>query len=225
MKRGLVVATAALVVAGVGWPYAFTVVPIDDGSAPSGAFDPVTFVDGVWDEITTTITGDAVDLADVLTEIAPDEDGRVAKDALIAVTERYGLITPGEAHVYTVRVHGTVVGVDLDSTVGTMELAMDGYAGPVVVQVYIGPRIPSDESSVRDAVGFITFGDFRDQTEYGKVTSEINARVVELLASQDVAALEGQVVTVFGAMTVRTFNLVEIDLSEVHVVPVAIERS
>ena len=50
-----------------------------------------------------------------------------------------------------------------------MTLQLDGYDGPITVQLYIGPRIPSDETAVRDAVGFINFGDFRDQTEYGKV--------------------------------------------------------
>jgi len=40
-----------------------------------------------------------------------------------------------------------------------------------------------------------------------------------------VAALEGARVTVYGAMTIRTFNLVQIDVSTVKIVPVAIELS
>ena len=47
-------------------------------------------------------------------------------------------------------------------------------------------------SSIRDATGFIEFGDFRDQTEYGKVASEINKKVVADLESLDTASLEGQ---------------------------------
>lgn len=222
--------TAALLliaaVAGyVLWPYAFTVVPIDQGGADPEAFDAVAFVDANWDEIEATIRNQSVDLSEVLSAIATDAEGRVAKDDLTTVTEQYGLITAGEAHVYLVRATGTVSALDTDSSVGTLQVELDGYGGPTVVEVYIGPRIPSDESSIRDAVGFISFGDFRDQTEYGRVASEINGRVVDMLATVDPEELEGTRVTVFGAMTIRTFNLVDIDVGSVHVVPVAIEQS
>lgn len=223
MRRAPIVATAAIVVAVVGWPAAFTVVPIDQGGPPADGFDAETYVDGVWDEITTTITGEAVDLGEILAVIPRGADGRVRKEDLIPVTERFGLITAGEAHVYKVRINGTVLAVDTATSVGVIEVAVGPSDGPVV-QVYVGPRIPSDESSVRDAVGFIQFGDFRDQTEYGKVASEINGRVSAMLADLDAAALQGTTVTVIGALTIRTFNLVEIDLGEIHVVPVAIEQ-
>jgi len=207
------------------WSTGFTVVRSDDASTKPAVFDPVAYVDGSWDEIVTTIRDDSVDLAEILTAMAPDPDGLVQKTALKAVTEKYGVITQGEAHVYKVKVTGTVTSVDVESSVGTIEITLDGYTGPVTVQVYVGSRIPSDESSVRDSVGFISFGDFRDQTEYGKVASEINVRIKAMLSDIDVAALEGARVTVYGAMTIRTFNLVQIDVSTVKIVPVAIELS
>ena len=55
---------------------------------------------------------------------------------------------------------GKVIAVDDKSRVGTLTLELDGYDGPITVKLYIGPRIPSDETAVRDAVGFINFGDF-----------------------------------------------------------------
>ena len=92
------------------------------------------------------------------------------------------------------------------------------------MNVYIGPRVPSDDSSVRDAVGSISFGDFRDQTEYGRVAAEINARVREdVLTSLDPENLVGRRVTVHGALTIRTFNLLSIDVAQVNVVPISIE--
>lgn len=219
---------AVLIAVAVGgyvlFPYAFTIVPIEQGGADPEAFDAVAFVDASWEEIDATVRSEAVDLADVLGAIASDAQGRVAKEELATVTEQYGLITAGEAHVYLVRATGTVSAFDTSSSVGTLQVDLDGYDGPTVVQVYIGPRIPSDESSIRDAVGFISFGDFRDQTEYGRVASEINGRVVDMLATVDPEALEGTVVTVLGAMTIRTFNLVDIDVGSVHIVPVAIEQ-
>jgi predicted lipoprotein len=222
--------TAALLIAAavagyVLFPFAFTVVPIDQGGVDPEAFDAVAFVDASWEEIEATVRNDAVDLSEVLGAIAADAEGRVAKDDLTAVTEQYGRITAGEAHVYLVRATGTVSAVDTSSSVGTLQVDLDGYEGPTAVQVYIGPRIPSDESSIRDGVGFISFGDFRDQTEYGRVASELNGRVVDMLATVDPEALEGTTITVLGAMTIRTFNLVSIDVESVHVVPVAIEQS
>ena len=216
-----------LVVAAVGsvvlWPTAFTVVPIGRDVGAPVAFDAVAYVDGIWDEIQTAIRTDAVDLGQLLTTIPADKDGFVPKGDLVAVTRGLGVITPGEAHVYRVRATGTVAEVNAATSVGTLELQPAGYDGPVEVEVYLGPRIPSDDSSVRDAVGFLGFGDFRDQTEYGKVASEINARVVDALVSVDRSTLPGATVTVHGALTIRTFNLLRIDVGRLRLVPVAIE--
>lgn len=223
MKKALGIALVLAIGGYLAWPYAFTVVPIDEDGGQAEAFNPVVYVDGIWDRVDTTIREKAVDLAEILAAIKPNDDGRAPKDNLIGVAEQFGLITPGEAHVYMVKGAGTVTSVDAKSSLGTMELEVGGYAGPITVRVYIGPRIPSDDSSVRDAVGFITFGDFREQTEYGKVAAEINGRVSEMLSSLDRESLEGKTVTFVGAMTIRTFNLVEIDVRLVNVVPVAVE--
>jgi predicted lipoprotein len=105
-----------------------------------------------------------------------------------------------------------------------MEIQPVGYEGTIKVLVYLGPRIPSDETSIRDGVGFINFGDFKEQTEYGKVGAEINKRVVsQVFTGLDKEQLVGKTVTFYGAMTIRTFNLVNIDLNKVTIVPVKIE--
>jgi predicted lipoprotein len=203
-----------------------TVVRIEDDAeiARGGAFDAVTYVDDIWPDVVSTIEDEAVDLATVLNAIEPDENGMAPKDQLVAVAEEHGLITAGEAHVYKVEAIGTVVGVDTSSSTGILQLQIDGYDGPIAVNVYIGPRVPSDDSSVRDAVGSISFGDFRDQTEYGRVAAEINARVREdVLTSLDPENLIGRRVTVHGALTIRTFNLLSIDVAQVNVVPISIE--
>jgi predicted lipoprotein len=203
-----------------------TVVRIEDDEevAQAGAFDAPTYVDGIWPDVVSTIEDEAVDLAVVLNAIEPDDDGMAPKDQLVAVAEEHGLITAGEAHVYKVEAVGTVAEVDTSSSTGTLRLQLDGYDGPIAVDVYIGPRIPSDDSSVRDAMEFISFGDFRDQTEYGRVAAEINARVRdEVMSSLEPETLIDQRVTVHGALTIRTFNLLSIDVSHVNVVPVSIE--
>jgi predicted lipoprotein len=104
-----------------------------------------------------------------------------------------------------------------------MEIQPAGYDGPIKVLVYLGPRIPSDETSIRDGVGFISYGDFKDQTEYGKVGAEINNRVLADLSSLDKESLVGKTISFTGAMTIRTFNLVNIDLKKLTIVPVKVE--
>jgi predicted lipoprotein len=204
--------------------FGFTVVTIEEANqtVQNETFNPVTFVDSIWDsKILPTFDKEAVDLSKILGELETDSQGLVLKDSLIGVTNHYGLITVGEAHVYMVRGNGKIIAVNTETSLGTIEVAIDDYTGPVKVLLYVGPRIPSDESSVRDAVGFISFGDFKEQTEYGKVGSEINKRILsEVLGSLDKEQLIGKSISFEGAYNIRTFNLVQIDLKEIKIVPV-----
>jgi predicted lipoprotein len=209
-----------LVVAGL---FGFTVVSTDDDAALNVEFDPVTFVDENWEAISAAIGDNAVPLADVLSRIQPDGGGKSAVEDLTPVAEALGLITTGEAHVYRVNATGTVTDADTETSRGTIGIDVDGYDGPILVRAYIGTRIPSDESSIRDGTGIIEFGDSRDQTEYGKVASEINKRVVAELEDIDAGSLVGQPVTLTGAFTLRTFNQTAVDVAEIVLVPVAIE--
>ena len=208
-------------------PFSVTVVPMAEVEArqQSEAFDPVAYVEGIWSsQILPAVTEKAVDLAAILNQFEVDAQGRVKKEQITAIAQENGLITVGEAHVYLVKGEGTVTAVDTESRVGTLTLQLDGYDGPITVQLYTGPRIPSDETAVRDAVGFINFGDFRDQTEYGKVASELNKRIAsEVLGGLDVAALAGKRIAFYGALGIRTFNLIDIDVSTLSVVPIQLE--
>lgn len=207
--------------------YGFTVVKIEDveKAVQSETFDPVAYVDGIWtSKLLPTFNERAVDLPKILSEMQPDANGTAPKESLTAIANEYGLITVGEAHVYMVKGSGRIISVNADTSLGTAEVALDGYKGPIKVLLYIGTRIPSDESSVRDAVGFINFGDFKEQTEYGKVASEINKRVLsQVLDAVDRNNLMGKTISFKGAFTIRTFNLIQIDLKEIRIVPVEIE--
>lgn len=207
--------------------YGVTIVTIEEAeeTVQSEAFDPVAYVDGIWDsQLMPTFNDGTVDLSQILAEIAPDATGAAPKEELITVAEQYGLITEGEAHVYMVKGSGTIISVNTESSLGTAEVKLDGYDGPVKAQLFIGTRIPSDNTSIRDAVGFITFGDFKEQTEYGKASTEINKRVLlTVLGELDRDTLVGQTVTFQGAFTIRTFNLLQIDVSEINIVPVELE--
>jgi len=221
------IALAVLVLIVLIGRYGFTVVTIADEekAIKSETFDPAAYVDGIWaSKLIPAFDQKAVDLSKILAEMQPDANGTASKDSLIAIAKKYGLITVGEAHAYMVEGSGKIVDVKGDTSLGTAELTLDGYSGPIKVVLYIGSRIPSDETSVRDAVGFINFGDFKEQTEYGKVGSEINQRVLtQMLGSLDKNNLLGKSITFKGAFAIRTFNLPRINLKEIKVIPVEIK--
>ena len=202
--------------------FGFTVVSTDDEAALHVVFDPVAYVADSWDDVQTVIRDEAVPLADVLNRITPDADGKATTESLTPVAEELGRITTGNAHVYRVNATGTVTDVDTTTSKGTLGMTVDGYEGPIKVRVYVGTRIPSDESSIRDATGFIEFGDFREQTEYGKVAAEINKKIIENLSGLDVESLVGKPVSVTGAFTLRTQNQPSVDVSQLSIVPIEI---
>lgn len=223
----IVIALAILVFLFLAGRYGFTVVTIEEAeeAVQSEAFDPDAYVDEIWEsQLIPTFNQEAVELSNILSEMEPNEDGTAVKDDLIEIANQYGLITVGEAHIYMVKGSGKIVSIDTETSVGTAEVALNGYDGPVKVLLYIGTRIPSDNTSVRDAVGFIDFGDFRDQTEYGKAATEINKRVLAtVLGDLDKDNLTGKTISFKGAFTIRTFNLINIDVSEINIVPVEFE--
>ena len=209
--------------------FGFTIVTIEEAAetVESEAFNPVDYVDSIWEsKLVPAFYENSVDLDLILSELETDVNGAVAKEDLIWVTEKYGLITVGEAHVYKVSGSGKIVSVNADTSLGTAVVELEGYDGPVSVQLYIGTRIPSDDTSVRDAVGFISFGDFREQTEYGKAATEINKRVLStILGDLDRESLVGKTISFKGAYMIRTFNLININMSEINIVPIEIELS
>ena len=207
--------------------YGFTVVTTEEAenTVQSETFDPVAYVDGIWDsQLMPAFDEGAVELSTIFSDMQPDASGAAPKDELIANANQYGLITDGEALVYMVKGTGKIVSVNTETSLGTAEVMLDGYDGPIKALLYVGTRIPSDETSVRDAVGFITFGDFKEQTEYGKPASEINKRVLATtLDGIDREDLVGKTISFTGAFTIRTFNLLQIDVSEIPIVPVEFE--
>ena len=107
--RGRLVA----VVVGVGFVvfallFGFTVVSTQEQAQTQQGFDPEGYVAGIWDDVRVAITDDAVPLADVLTRIVPDADGKASTEDLVPVAQELGLITTGEAEVFRVTGTGTV---------------------------------------------------------------------------------------------------------------------
>lgn len=200
----------------IGVLTACTIVPIAEVEAikQSETFDPVTYVDGIWAErVVPTILERAVDLSTVLTAIEAD---------LTDAGATYATVSPSGALNFVVRAQGAVTAVDTESRNGTAVIQVAGYSGPMQVVLQVGPLVRGD--AIRDGVGFISFGDFKDQTEFGQVSKELNRRVTEVvLADLDPSSLAGKQVTFAGVFTIRTTNQTTIDLSEVVITPIVLD--
>lgn len=207
--------------------YGFTVVTIESAeqAVQAETFDPSVYVNNIWlSTLLPSYTDNSKNLADILSKIQPDSNGIVQKESLTAITNEFGYITIGESHVYMVKGSGLVTAVNTDTSIGTVEIQLNDYDGPIKVLLYVGTRIPSDETSVRDAGGLIKFGDFKEQTEYGKVASEINKKVLsEVLGDANKNTWLGKTITFQGAFSIRTFNLIQINMNEIRIVPMSIE--
>jgi len=223
----IIIALVVFLLLALAGSYGFTVVKIEDvqKAAQSEKFDAVAYVDGIWDsKLIPAFDEKAVELSKILSEIEVDANGAVSKESLIPVTKKYGLITGGEAHVCMVKGSGKIVSVKAETSLGTAEVALDGYEGPIKILLYIGTRIPPQDTSVRDSVGFIQFGDFPSQEPYGAAASEINNHVLKtVLGSIDKESLAGKSITFKGAFSIPTFNRIQIDAKEIKIIPVEIE--
>ncbi len=194
-----------------------TVVSIEEvkQTQASETFDPVHFVDGIWEsQVVPTLSKKAADaeLAAVLNAITGN---------LKVAGEKYATISQSGALNFVVHGQGSVQSVDTTSRNGTAVIQSEGYRGPVKIILQIGPLVRGD--GVRDGVGFIKFGDYKDQTQFGQVSKELNRRVADtVLAKLDLANLKGKSITFDGVFTIRTTNQTNIDLSEVVITPVVL---
>lgn len=155
------------------------------------AFDKVTYVDGIWaSRVLPTAEKKSVDLATLVSALEKDASAACA---------RYGH-RAGGIYNFLVSFQGTVKRVDTSTPLGTVtvEAPLDGGTLPVKVQV--GPVILG--TSVRDALPFISFEQFLNQTQYGSVADELNSRVEkDVLSKLDLKTLTGKRVEVKGAFT------------------------
>lgn len=193
-----------------------TIVPIEEIEQirASEAFDPTTYVEGIWEsQVVPAIVENAKNLPEVLEALEGD---------LNEAGETYATISASGTLNFVVQGQGTIESVDTESRNGTAVVTIDGYSGPVQVIIQVGPLIRGD--SIRDGAGFIAFGDFKDQTEFGQVSRELNSRAAEdVLGDVDLTSLAGKSVTFIGVFTVRTTNQTNIDLSEVTIAPVVFD--
>jgi len=179
-RRTRVVLGAALAVGALAILRPWTIRPIQ--TSQPAAFDADAYIAAAWPRVL-------------------DEADRTALEiqaARSAAAAQGGGGAPLSRRPVFVKVTGVVTEVDRRSRVGVAYLIASSGASALRVAVQVGPVIRG--TALRDAVRFMSFTDFANQSEFAAVSNALNDRVLrDVLAGLDAASLQGRTLTVIGA--------------------------
>jgi predicted lipoprotein len=186
-----------------------TVRSLDEDEAAKEGFNPERYIDEIWEsQLIPTVQENAVEITALLGEIDANEASATEKYGHRSGTSAYSFMTYGEAQVLT---------VNLESRIGLMEIDFAPYDGQPDANMAIGPVIRNRNDSVRDAVGFIQFNNFVNQTEFASVGSALKDRILrDVINPIDFTELAGKTISFYGAFTLD-------DRSNLEIVPVILE--
>lgn len=174
----------------------------------SAGYDPNAMVASMWSaKVVPDVEKRATDIKVLLDAIKTDPD---------AAGKKYGYRgkDDGAPWNFPTKVHGTIVSVDTDSSQGTIGVDTDGD-GKADVIVDIGPTVLG--TTLRDSLDFVSFADFRNQIEYARFGTALNAyAVARVMKPLPRDRLNGQTITVTGAFSYDSSS------DQPEVVPLAI---
>lgn len=115
---------------------------------------------------------------------------------------------------FPTRLHGTIVSVDTSSSEGTIGVDTSGN-GKADVIVDIGPTVLG--TALRDSLDFVSFSDFKNQIDYARFGTALNAyAVAHVMTPVPRNGLQGKQITVTGTFSFDGTS------DQPEVVPVAI---
>lgn len=115
---------------------------------------------------------------------------------------------------FPTRLHGTIVSVDTSSSEGTIGVDTSGN-GKADVIVDIGPTVLG--TALRDSLDFVSFSDFKNQIDYARFGTALNAyAVAHVMTPVPRNGLQGKHITVTGTFSFDGTS------DQPEVVPVAI---
>ncbi len=198
-----------------------TVRTLEEDEEAKIGFTPEDYVADVWESrVLPTYREDAQDITMLLEALRSDRE---------AAIEQYGHRSGTGAYSFMVRGEGKIVSFDTSSRAGLAAVDLNPPDGTPDLSLTIGPLIKiSQRASVRDAVGFIQYGDFVNQQEFAGVANAMGERIILMIADVlgaenpdaisdiDPAQFEGAAVSFIGAFPLD-------DIDNVIVVPVVLE--
>ncbi|HLL65814.1 MAG TPA: DUF2291 domain-containing protein [Micromonosporaceae bacterium] len=160
------------------------------GEAGSQTFNAASYAEKNWSKVGSTVTEKAVDAKTLLAAIQADP---------VAAGKQYGVTAGvGSAPSIMIKGAGTVGAVDQSQGPGRMQVDLDPADGTPDLSIAIGPVFLG--TAVRDAVGFISFGEFPNQIEFANVATELNNQArTKVVAPIDMKSAQGKKVTFAGA--------------------------
>ncbi|MEW2567165.1 DUF2291 domain-containing protein [Streptomyces sp. NPDC047070] len=176
----------------------------EDKASGKPAFDAAKYAAGTYGpKVVPALEKNAVDIATLHKAISADPE---------AAGKKYGHRPGTGPYSYAVTVTGTAGAAEN----GLLRLTVPGLA-KTRVSVQVGPAI--NGTALRDAAGFIAFGQFTNQVEYADAATALNTAMKDkVLKAFDPAAVRGKQVTVVGAMTPLTADVLTLT-------PVSIEAA
>ncbi|GAA2659711.1 DUF2291 family protein [Paractinoplanes durhamensis] len=176
-------------------------------AAQDGATDPKSYVAANWaSKIVPTVHDKAVDVTTVAAAVEKDP---------AAAGKQYGHQSgTGSPFAYLVKGSGTVTEIDKSVPTGPMTVQV----GALKLTIATGPVIAG--TAVRDAVGFISFGDFTNQIDYAEVANQINSRVkTDVIGKVDLATIKGKKIDFYGAYSALSPGVIFLVPTELTVTP------
>jgi predicted lipoprotein len=160
------------------------------------AFDPASFGRDTFPKAVDTLDKQAVALPTLLAALRRDQE---------AASEKYGHREGQSPYAFAVSGEGTAGKVDN----GLMAVTVPGVPKDTRVSLQVGPAL--NGTSIRDAVGFIKFGQFTNQVEYADSATALNNQVkAKVLKSVEAKSLEGKRVRFLGAFTLITPKVITV---------------
>lgn len=214
----LTVILVALTVSIAGCKIA-TVRTLEEDRIAKEGFNPNIYVDGIWDsELLPTFREEAVDINTLLSELRSNRESAIEtygrSSAIGDVSASYSFMVRGTGDVVQVEHEG----LGNDVLYGVMAVDLEPTDGEADIEISIGDRFSRRNTAVRDAVGFISFNDFTNQTEFASVSTAIKDRILEdVINPLELGELQGSTIEFYGAFTLGS------SLSAIEVLPVIIE--
>lgn len=186
-----------------------TVRSLEEDEDAKRGFVATDYVADIWDDpYLSTIHENAIEFTDLLAQIDADENKATEEYGNRSGTGAYSFITLGEAKVLETQT---------DSRIGFMTLDFAPYDGQPDASMAIGPVIRGRDTSPRDAVGFIQFNDFTNQTEFAQITDAMKDLILETVISDlDLETIEGKTISFYGTFMLSNRN-------DIEIVPISIE--
>jgi predicted lipoprotein len=171
-------------------------------AAAPAKFDPAAFGARNYEaKVVPAIKQSAVDLPVLLKALADHKD---------AAGQKYGKRQGTGPYTFSVKGRGEAG----EARSGLLPVTVEGVPDGTRVSLQIGPAI--NGTALRDAAGFITFGQFTNQVEYADAATALNNELrAKLLNGLDAAALDGKEISFTGAFTLLTPQTVTITQVEI----------